>query len=275
MCKWYMYVVPRESGPVKKGVSTCPRSSQVVNRSRVGKCSNHYQLIMKVGRMKNCSVCIMYALQPLSLVLYTRGCAMENPQFDSKHPVIMNSIFLSTIPPSVRSVIKSRCFAPILFVKSGSCIVLNFSCKPRLIKFFALDLCWIHRVQDKYWCAMATSQNIRRGAKSCRITRPEPQSDWDLFLLTTVIPKDPKGLSPLPAEMMISRSTKPGMEGLAQEGRTLDSLSPQQEIPRRRGRPRKNNEARETRVPNEPHARSVAKELLMHAIRLEHVEGTS
>jgi hypothetical protein len=33
---------------------------------------------MKAGRMKNHGVHIMYALQPLSVVLYMRGCAMEN-----------------------------------------------------------------------------------------------------------------------------------------------------------------------------------------------------
>jgi hypothetical protein len=64
--------VPKESGPVKKGVSTCPRSRQVVNRSHIGKCSNHDRLIMKAGRMKNRDVRIMYVLQPLSAILYTR-----------------------------------------------------------------------------------------------------------------------------------------------------------------------------------------------------------
>jgi hypothetical protein len=70
--------VPIESGPVKKGVSTCPGSRQVVNRSRVGKCSEHNQLIMRDGRVKIHSVHIMYALQILSVLPYTCGGAMEN-----------------------------------------------------------------------------------------------------------------------------------------------------------------------------------------------------
>jgi hypothetical protein len=132
-------------GHIKKGVSTRPRSSQVVNRSRVGECSNHYQLIMKAGRMKNRGVRIMYALQPLSPVFYTQGCAMENLQFDSKHPVTMNSVFLGTIPPFARLVINSRCSTPILFAKSYLCSVCKFSPKPKLIEFSALGIRRIHR----------------------------------------------------------------------------------------------------------------------------------
>jgi hypothetical protein len=101
--------------------------------------------------MKNRGVRIMYALQPLSPVPYTRGCVMENLQFDSKHLVTMNSVFLGTIPPSARSVINPRCSAPILFVKSDSCSVCKFSRKPRLIEFSALGISWIHCAQDKYW----------------------------------------------------------------------------------------------------------------------------
>jgi hypothetical protein len=65
------------------------------------------------------------------------------------------------------------------------------------------------------------------------------------------------------------------MEEVVQEKKTLEAMSSQKQIPRRRGKPRKNKEARETQVPNKPHAKSVAKELLMHAIQLEPVEGTS
>jgi hypothetical protein len=74
---------------------------------------------------------------------------------------------------------------------------------------------------------------------------------------------------------MISHHSEPGVEEVAQEGKTLEALSPQQQIPQRRGRPRKNKEAGETQVPNKPRAKSVVEELLMHVIRLEPVEGTS
>jgi hypothetical protein len=100
-------------------------------------------------------------------------------------------------------------------------------------------------------------------------------SNWDSFFLTAGIPKDPKGDFPLPAERVISHRVEAGVEEAVQEGKMLEALSPQQKIPWRRGRPKKNKEAGETRVPSEPRARSAAEELLMRAIRLEPVEGTS
>jgi hypothetical protein len=74
MRKWYGYVFSKESSPVKKSISTCPRSSQVVNGSRIGKCNNYYQFIMKAEGMKNHDVHIMHALQTLSPVFYTGMC---------------------------------------------------------------------------------------------------------------------------------------------------------------------------------------------------------
>jgi hypothetical protein len=52
------------------------------------------------GNEKSHGVRIMHALQTLSPVFYTWGCAMENMQFDSKHLVAMNSLFSGMIPPS-------------------------------------------------------------------------------------------------------------------------------------------------------------------------------
>jgi hypothetical protein len=149
---------------------------------------------MKAGRMKNhvrsyhvCSATL------ISCTLHAR-CAMENLQFISKHPVAMNSVFLGTFPPPTCSVINSRCSAHILFTNQVYALFVIFSRKPRLIKFSTLGLFQIHRAQDKYGCTMETSQNIRKGMRSGRSTRPEPQSDWDSFSLTTGIPKDPKGV---------------------------------------------------------------------------------
>jgi hypothetical protein len=100
MRKWYGYIFSKESSPVKKLVSTCPRSSQVVNGSHISKCKNYYQFIMKVEGMKNHGVRIMHALQTLSHVFYMWGRPIENMQFDSKHLVAMNSHFSVTTPPS-------------------------------------------------------------------------------------------------------------------------------------------------------------------------------
>jgi hypothetical protein len=55
----------------------------------------------------------------------------------------------------------------------------------------------------------------------------------------------------------------------------LEAPSPQQSIPQRRGRPRKNKEIGETQDLRETRAKSVVEELLMHTIRLEPVEGPS
>jgi hypothetical protein len=113
---------------------------------------------------------------------------------------------------------------------------------------------------------MATSQNIKKGTRSGRITRPEPQSDWDSFSLTTGIPKDKRGFFLYPRERHITPCTELGVEGTAQEGRIVEALSPQQHIPRRRGRPRKNKEVGETRISDEPRARSIVEQLLMRII---------
>jgi hypothetical protein len=93
---------------------------------------------MEVGRMKNHDVRIMYSLQPLSPVLYTRRCAMESVQFASKHPVAMNSVFLGTIPPSIFSFINSRRSARILFMKSGLCTVCNLFPQAQVDQVFRL-----------------------------------------------------------------------------------------------------------------------------------------
>jgi hypothetical protein len=74
---------------------------------------------------------------------------------------------------------------------------------------------------------METSQNMKKGTRSGRITKPEPQSDWDSFSLTTGIPKDKKGFFLYPGTMT-SHCTELGVEGTMQEGRIVEALSPQQ-----------------------------------------------
>jgi hypothetical protein len=123
---------------------------------------------------------------------------------------------------------------------------------------------------------MATSQNVRKGTQSGRSARNETQSDWDSFSLIAGTPKDPKGFSLLIMEARISHRSEPGVEDAThQEGNMLEGLSPQQQMPGRRGNPRKNKEVGETQVPNKPRARSTGKELIMHTIQLEPVKGTS
>jgi hypothetical protein len=92
---------------------------------------------------------------------------------------------------------------------------------------------------------------------------------WDSFLLLADIPRDPKGDSPLPTGKVTSHHVE------AEEGKTLEALSPQHSIPRKGGRPRKNKEIEEFQVLSKPHAKSTVEELIMHAIQLEPIEGPS
>jgi hypothetical protein len=200
MCEWYEFV-PKESSPIKKGVSTSPGSRQVVNRSRVGKCSDHHQLIMGAGRMKNCGVCITYALQLLSVVLYTHWGAMEDLWFILKHPVAMNSVFSGTFPPLACSIINSIFPARIPFANRAYTL---FVASPGLSSFLPWARANSIARRTNTCCTMATPQNIRKGTRSGRSARLEPQSDWDSFLLTAGFPKDPKGDFPLCAERVIS-----------------------------------------------------------------------
>jgi hypothetical protein len=209
---------------LERDFSPCPRSRKVVNRSCIGKCSNHYRLIMKVGRMKNHDVCIMYVLQPLSAVIYTCGCSMENLQSILKHPVAMNSVLLGTFSPPACSVINFRCSAHILFTNYFYALFVIFSRKPRFIEFLPWAFSRSTARKTNMGCTMESSQNIRKGARSGRSTRPEPQSDWDSFSCIACTPKDPKGVLPLPAKAMISHHVEPRLEEVVQEGNMLEAL---------------------------------------------------
>jgi hypothetical protein len=102
---------------------------------------------------------------------------------------------------------------------------------------------------------METHQNIIQRTQSHISTRPEPQNDWDSFLLTASIPKALKGYFPL-LRTMISHHPETEVKEFAPEGNTLEALPSKQQISQRRGRPRKNKEAKEIQVQNMLHARS-------------------
>jgi hypothetical protein len=87
---------------------------------------------------------------------------------------------------------------------------------------------------------METSQSVRKGVWSSRIARSKPQNDWESFSPATGIPKDVKGVIPLLPEKTRSNHAQPEMEGFSQEGKMIESLSPQQKMPHRSGTPRKN-----------------------------------
>jgi hypothetical protein len=117
---------PRKLSPVEKPVSTCPRSSQVVNRGHVSKYNSYYQFIMEAEGMKNHDIRIMHDQQALSPVSYTRGFSMENLQLDLEHLVAMNSLSSSMISFPVRFVINPGCstFSPV--IEPGLKLYLHF-----------------------------------------------------------------------------------------------------------------------------------------------------
>jgi hypothetical protein len=94
-------------------------------------------------------------------------------------------------------------------------------------------------------------------------------------MLTTDIPRDPKGYSFSPARKVTSHYVEAEIGRDVEEGKTLEAPSPQQSIPRKRDMPRKNRETGEAQVPSELCMKITAKQLLMCSIRLEPVEGLS
>jgi hypothetical protein len=127
---------PRKLSPIEKPVSTCPRSSQVVNRGRVSKYNNYYQFIMEAEGMKNHDVHIMHAQQTLSPVSYTQGFAMENLQLDLEHIIAMNSLSSSMISSPFQFIINLICstFSPV--IEPGLNSICNFPCQSSLFKTF-------------------------------------------------------------------------------------------------------------------------------------------
>jgi hypothetical protein len=127
MRKWYRYVFSKESSPVKKPVSTCHRSSQVVNASRIKNYNNYYQFIMKVEGMKNHEH--SYHSFPTSLITYiihARVFSMENLQLYSKHLIAMNSLSSNMIPSSSRLIINLGCSTLISIMKLGTTLYFKF-----------------------------------------------------------------------------------------------------------------------------------------------------
>jgi hypothetical protein len=78
---------------------------------------------------------------------------------------------------------------------------------------------------------MVISQSIRKGTQRSIIVRSKPQNDWESFSLVEGIPKDAKGVIPLPIETIKSNRAEPEAERLAEGGKIVEALSPQKQIP--------------------------------------------
>jgi hypothetical protein len=99
--------------------------------------------------------------------------------------------------------------------------------------------------------------------------------DWDLFLISADIPRDPKGYLPLPTGETTFRSAGSRMEEAVGKGKEIEESSSQQPVPRKRGRLRLIKKLEEAQSPNEPCTQYVAEKLLMLVVRLETVQGSS
>jgi hypothetical protein len=63
--------------------------------------------------------------------------------------------------------------------------------------------------------AMVTSQSISKCAKSTIISRSKPPNDWESFTPAAGIPKDVKGVIPLPTEKTRSNCAESVVEDFA------------------------------------------------------------
>jgi hypothetical protein len=66
---------------------------------------------------------------------------------------------------------------------------------------------------------METSQSIRKGSQSSMIARSKPQNDSVSFSPVAGIPKDVKGVIPLPTEKTGSNCVEPKEKDLNMKGR--------------------------------------------------------
>jgi hypothetical protein len=100
-----------------------------------------------------------------------------------------------------------------------------------------------HRLNTGH--SMVTSRSVRKGAQSIRIASSEPQNDWKSFSPIVAIPKDVKRAIILPTEKTRSNHAESEMKGFTQERNIVGAPYPQQKMPQKRGRLRKNKETME------------------------------
>ena len=89
---------------------------------------------------------------------------------------------------------------------------------------------------------MEFSQSTGKGARSDRTARFEPQRDWISFAPATTIPIILEGSIFSPIEDTILRREKVETKKFIQKGKAARAFSSGQQLPQRRGRPRKNEE---------------------------------
>jgi hypothetical protein len=126
--------------------------------------------------MKNRSIHITYALQLLSVVLYTCWGTMEDIWFNSKHPVAMNLVFADTFPPPACSIINSIFLACIPFTNQDYTLFVALLASPGLSSFLPWPRANSIAYRTNTCCTMETPQNIRKSVRSGKNVGLEPQN---------------------------------------------------------------------------------------------------
>jgi hypothetical protein len=94
------------------------------------------------------------------------------------------------------------------------------------------------------------------------------EKDWDSFLISADIPRDPKGDFLLSVRETTFHTMGERMEEATRKGKEIEFSSSHRPTPQKRGRPMLIKKPEETQAPSEPCTQSVAEKLLMHIVRL-------
>jgi hypothetical protein len=99
--------------------------------------------------------------------------------------------------------------------------------------------------------------------------------DWDSFLISANIPRDPKGDIPISAEKSTIYSAEARNEDVTEKrkGKELEDSSFSQPTSQNKGRSRLTNKTEEIQAPCKPHTKSIAKIFPMCTVHIEPVEG--
>jgi hypothetical protein len=103
--------------------------------------------------------------------------------------------------------------------------------------------------------------------------------DWDSFLASTNIPLDPKGDTPLSAEILASNSSGGKGRSVAEQGKgkgkEIEGPSPSQPVLKKGRRLQFTDEPKETQTPNRPTTRSAARRLPTPTVQTDFVEPSA
>jgi hypothetical protein len=195
---------------------------------------------MKAGGLKNQGDRTTHPLQLLSVVSHMPQNILVARMCHKKSSVCFktSSRHESSVPWHV-STHCPLCYKLWMFCMCSThqpslCTAGNSSREPSLIKFFFFFFFGPSssspRIRQIRCRTMGTPQNIRRGTRSSRSTRLEPQNAWDSFLLAAGIPEASKGGSYL-CKTMVSHHAEAEVEEVVPEGRTLEATLPTTDTP--------------------------------------------